>query len=416
MSHDPPSLHSFSPVTGWRGASNLLAPYSTLLVLLACAGILAARRPTELRLPQFWAEDGLVFFTEAHTLGPKAFFWQYGGYLHLVPRCIAAVSRCFDPAHAPTVFVYASFVLTLYVSARTLSARFPFPLRPTFALAAVLVPDAFEVLLFVTNLQWVLAGGLLALLVSSDARRWWQYLHDVSAALLLGLTGPFSVLFAPLFIWRAAARRTMPSLVLAALIALCAAAQMWSLYHHPVYQAGPPPAVAKILAAPGMRIGGSLLIGAYVPPDLPLFAEIGLGLAVLGMVAFLAGRRGALRPERAWLGVAFALLLFASLYRCRFTLPELCHAGFGSRYFFPLQLLVLWLLLTAVRVPPRWLGRGAAAMVIWSTAINLPRLREAGLTDLHWADYTAKLRAGEAVAIPVNPGGDAWMVRLGAKK
>src|SRR4051812_11268649 len=99
------------------------------ITLAVCAVALAARRPTEMKLPQFWAEDGLIFFTDAHNAGLKVIFSEYAGYLHLVPRCIAALSVCFDAVHAPTVFIAASFALTLYVAARTLSPRFPFPGR-----------------------------------------------------------------------------------------------------------------------------------------------------------------------------------------------------------------------------------------------------------------------------------------------
>jgi hypothetical protein len=48
---------------------------------------------------------------------------------------------------------------------------------------------------------------------------------------------------------------------------------------------------------------------------------------------------------------------------------------------------------------------------------NVPRLREPGLQDFRWGDYAPKIRAGEAVEIPINPGGvEPWIVRLPARK
>ena len=117
--------------------------------------------------------------------------------------------------------------------------------------------------------------------------------------------------------------------------------------------------------------------------------------------------------ERALIcGFAFAVILGSSLFRCRFVLPDLCHAGYGSRYFFPLQLLTLWLLFEAVagKRPP---ARLALAVLGLALAVNVPRLRETAMPDNHWADYVAKMRAGEAVEVPINPPG--WKLILPAR-
>ncbi len=173
----------------------------------------------------------------------------------------------------------------------------------------------------------------------------------------------------------------------------------------------------KLLAVPGMRIAGSLLAGYRVPPDYSLPVETALGVAVLVAVAFLALRRGAARTERIWLGIAFFLVLASALYRCRLVLPDLCHAVYGNRYFYLPQLIVLWLLLSLAVEGRRWSSRAAAVLLVWMLAINVPRLREPGLPDLHWENSAPKIRAGEAVAIPINPGGiEPWIVRLPERK
>jgi hypothetical protein len=391
-----------------------------------CALILAARRPTELRNPQFWAEDG-VYYKKAYTLGARALLEPFGGYLHTVQRIVAAVSQWFDPAWAPAIFTGAAFLLTLYVAARTQSPRFPLRPHVGYALAVVLVPDTFEVLLFLTNILRVTAAGLLLVLISKDGRRWWEQAHDAAAALLFGLTGPYSVLFAPLFVWRAWRRRTRASLVLAVLVIGCALTQgiliglqqMGKLAadEGPVAMGAGDVVPEKLLAVPGMRIAGSLLAGSRVPPDYPLPVEIALGIGVLVAVALLALRKGPTRTERVWLAMAFLLVLASALYRCRFVLPDLCHAVYGNRYFYLPQLIVLWLLIDLALERRRWLSRGAAVLLLWMLVANIPRLREPGLPDMRWADYAARIRAGEAVEIPTNPGGvDPWIVRLPARK
>jgi hypothetical protein len=396
------------------------------VTLLVCALILFARRPAQVRNPQFWAEDG-VYYRQAYTLGARSLFVPFGGYLHTTQRIPAVLSQWFDPAWAPAIFVGGAFLLTLYVAARTQSPRFSLRRHVGYALAVVLVPDTFEILLFLTNILRVTAAGFLLVLISRDARRWWEHAHDAGAAVLFGLTGPYSVLFAPLFVWRAVRRRTRASLALAALVMGCAVIQGSLVALHlegKLADEGPAVmgavgdvAAEKLLAVPGMRVGGSLLAGSRVPPDYPLPIEIALGIGVLAVLAFLALLRGPARTERVWLAAAFLLVLGSTLYRCRFVLPDLCHAVYGARYFYLPQLIVLWLLIDLALERRRWLSPGAAVLLLWMLVVNVPRLREPGLQDFRWGDYAPRIRAGEAVEIPTNPGGvEPWIVRLPARK
>lgn len=378
--------------------------------LIVCAVILGARRPELIRHPQFWAEDGTDFFFPAWERGARALTEPYAGYLHTTQRLVSALAVQFDPRWAPGIFVAATLALTLYVAARTQSSRFPFRPHFAYALAVVLVPDAFEVLLFLVNVQWVLAGGLLLLLISADPRRWWQYLHDIVAAGLLGLTGPFSILFLPLFFWRALQRRTTASFVVLVIVAVCAAIQGWTICKYLGGTLEHPVAAERLLAVPGLRVLGSLFVGTFVSSDYPLAVGTLLGVLTLALVAALAVRPGPARMERLWLAVAFLALTAASLFRCRDVLPQLCQATFGSRYFFATQVIVLWLVAAAMDDDRRWLARTAFAALLWMVAVNLPRLHENALTDLHWKDEAARLRTGEAVTVPVNPAGWSFTV------
>jgi hypothetical protein len=396
------------------------------VTVIVCAAILAARRPEQIRNPQLWAEEGTIWYAEAYTLGARALVRSFGGYLNTTQRVVAAVAQWADPARVPAIFVTAAFLLTIYVAARTQSGRFPLPPHVGYALAVVLVPDTFEVLLFLNNIDRITAAGLILVLLSRDARRWWEHAHDAAATVLFGLTGPYCILFAPLFVWRALQRRTRQSVVLAVLVTGCALIQGTLIGLHEkgrLADAGP---VAmgygeieprRLPAVPGMRVAGSLLVGSRVPADYPLPVETALGIGAVVVVGYLALRRGRARTERAWLGIAFLLVLASALYRCRLVLPDLCHAVYGNRYFYFPQLMVLWLLVALAAEGRRWRSWSAAALLAWILAVNLPRLRESGLPDMHWGDFAARIRAGEAVEIPTNPGGvEPWIVRLPARK
>ena len=258
---------------GTRGrVSRLLADPPALAVLALCAAILGLRRAEALSRPQFWAEDG-HFYERAYTIGLKALMVPYAGYLHLIPRSVAAVAVQADPAWAPAIFVLSSALLTLYVAARTLSPRCPLPRTAgLFALAVVLVPDTYEVLLNIVNLQWVLAAGLVLLLVSRDPSGLAEWFHDCACALFLGLTGPFSFIFSPLFIWRAASRRSAPSVALAAVVLACGLVQGCLIHTGPPSDPGipgnPRQALLQVIPVVGRRIGASLLLGSLAPADL----------------------------------------------------------------------------------------------------------------------------------------------------
>ena len=415
LDHAPPT----PALTPWRRLAHFAAQPPLWLTLAACAAVLATRRPEAFSNPQFWAEDSVVFFKDAYLRGAAALFEPYAGYHLAIPRLSAAAAMAFDPRWAPALFATVTLVGTLYVAARTQSARCPLPSHAGCALAVVLVPDAYEVLLNVTNLQWFIAGALVLLLISTDATRWSHAVHDGLAAVLFGLTGPFSILLCGLFVLRAWTRRTRASLALAALVTTCAAIQVWTIWRNPHGMDPHGMAVDRIayealVGVPGMRITASLLTGWLVPADYPRAVETVLGVFALAGLAALGARRGPHRAERIWMALAATALLAGSLYRCRYVLVPLCNATFGSRYFYPIVMIVLWLLLAATNDPRRWLARTATAILLWSLLINLPRLRENAFPNLHWSHYAQQISDGLAVDVPVNP--EPWIMSLPATR
>lgn len=370
--------------------------------LAACSLILAARRPDLVRSPQFWAEDGTIFFLQAHTQGAGALLEPYAGYLHMVLRLVAWLGAALDPVLVPALYLAAAGGLTLYVAARTQSERFPFRPSPLYALAVVLVPDAYEVLLTLTNLQWVLAGGLVLVLISREPERDAQRWHDAVAVALLGLTGPFVVVLLPLFGWRALRRRTRFSFVLAGVAAAAACIQTYMILRSGVGAGRGTAAWEMVLGVVGLRVGGSILAGGNWTAEAGLGWATALGGLTLAGLGWLAGRRGEARIERRMLALAFLGLIAGATFRCRDVLPSLLH-GAGSRYFFPLQLIVLWLGLAAALEMRR--GRAVVAWTLLAVVAgaNLPRWREPGFADLKWAEYAARIRQGEEVTVRINP-------------
>jgi hypothetical protein len=405
-------VSSGGDLTARRRLARLAAAPPGAAVLLACAAVLALRRAQAVTVPQFWAEDG-YFFERAYELGWRAFLEPFAGYLHTMMRVIAGFAVAVDPARAPALFVASSAAVTLYVALRTLSPRCPLPkLGGACALAVVLVPDTYEVLLTVVNLQWVMGAGMVLLLISGDPRGARQWAHDLAAAALTGLTGPFSIVLAPLFAWRAWSRRTRGSLALAAVVAACALVQGCLVLTGPAIGAGAPGASVAfrlLLPAVGRRVGASVLMGFLASPATDQILGTVAGIATLAGVGYLALRRGPDRQARSLLGLSFFLLLGGALYRTRYSLDDFFRPLAHARYVFIPQLLAMWLLLFCVG--RRGIaGRVALALCALSLLTNLPRYREPAFANMRWDLYEARIRAGEPVVVPINPRG--WVVPL----
>lgn len=404
-------------LSGTPGPRRWLEDPPKAAVIALCAAVLGLRRAEAWSNPQFWAEDG-VFYARARIAGSHAFLETMGGYLHTVLRAVAAVAARADPAWAPAIFVAAATAATLYVAGLAISGRSNLPRFAGFsALAVVLVPETHEVLLNLVNLQWVLGAGLILVLLSSEPLRPGQRAHDFVAAAAMGMTGPFCIILLPLFLLRAARRRTKASFLLCAIVGACAVVQALMLRSEPaspLYGAQGSIPYRFILPIIGRRIGGSILMGSLLGPDTDQVIGSLVGLMTLAGVAFLAFRPGLHRTVRTGLGLAFFLMLAGTLYRASngfflFFTPET-----RARYVYIPQLLAIWLLITAAAQPGR-AGRICAFLCAWALLVNLPRLHEPAYRDLHWRDYAARIRAGEAVSIPINPRGFRVELPAGAE-
>jgi hypothetical protein len=172
--------------------------------------------------------------------------------------------------------------------------------------------------------------------------------------------------------------------------------------------------ISAIWRVLGMRVTGSLAVGAWVPPDYAPAVEVALGVIALVGAAALAWHRGEDRFERTLAAAAFVLTAAAAIFRVKHVLVVMCNTGNASRYFYLPQLLMAWLLLMAAGSRRRAICWSATMLVVWLTVVNLPRLfNYPPVPDQHWERYVAPLRSGQAMDIPVNPTG--WILRVPAR-
>jgi hypothetical protein len=330
------------------------------------------------------------------------------GYLHTIPRLIAwAASRLLDPAAWPAFYNGVSFALWLAVVARMFSRRLELPAKPWLALAFLLGPQPGEVLFNVTNLQWITAFVFVqqALIAAPQTRA--QRVADLAVLALVGLTGPFALVFVPLFAWRAWRERDAASCAMFGVVAACAAVQAWFVAHTGPrfdYQALPPQLVNGFVVLVRRLLFWPVL-GERVALATP---KIVIGLAGLllggGFLAWMLRphRRRALRLQVL---AAIALMLVAAVYRTRADTWTDDTLVFSDRYFYMPRVLLAWLLAWEFDARPRAVALAAAALYVSAALIHLRDYMLPAPIDYHWAEHCDPIRRGVPANIPTLPEG-----------
>ena len=172
-----------------------------LFLLSIVLSILAMlqRKPEALTKPQFWAEDGAIFFRQSFQLGSRSFFVPYAGYLHLIPRIVAYLTlHGLSYRYTPLGYNLANLLLFLglvcFIWRRT---DFDPYIKFFMTLALSLVPVGSEMVFCLTNVQWYtgLFIPLFFLAGGGNNRKYARF--DGIILFLVGLSGPFSLIFLP---------------------------------------------------------------------------------------------------------------------------------------------------------------------------------------------------------------------------
>ena len=384
------------PIPGWLART---------AIGLAAAAILFSRRPSVFVAPQFWAEDGTVYFL-GRTGGWHSLWETQGNYLALVPRATAALANLAPVWYAPILYAIVAGAVCLAAAVKAASPRVGLPFPALAGLAVVLVPNMDEITANVANAQWFGAAILALVCLSRPPEGFRQTVRDTVALVVFGLTGPFIIFAVPLLLWRAMRRRSAVAWILLALGAALAVLQYrayCSSQPTPLPQTMPP--LIPFLAAAGYRTGGQLF-GFMHPPLLANPIPWGIaGLVLYGLMwaSFpLRAAEGEVRPALAWMAIAVMVGGF---------LRYLDHANlffeqvFIVRYFYLPLLFAAWLFLGGLAAPGprRWLAAlGLAATIV----CNVAHYRMAPYIDLHWPHYASAIEHGEPIQVPINP--PAW--------
>ncbi len=414
-----PASSPASPVTPASFASRT----ALILVVAGVALLLFLRKPHALLTPQLWAEDGSIFLVQNDQLGLAALVEPYAGYLHTLPRLIAfAAALTCDPAWWPAFYNLCTFAIWIAVVARLFSPRLDLPGKPWLAFALLAVPHTGEVYGHITNLQWMTAFVLVQQLLIAAPRTRTEWIGDLAILAVVALTGPFVIIFLPLFAVRCllplltrlrsapdAPRPLLSPPLLAAtgLVLLCAAVQAWLVvrtgprfdYQSAAFQLLP---TLEIL---GRRLLAWPLFGREIAFALPKLALALGGTAFLLALATWVLRPHPRRAQRAFVLAAFALITLAALYRTRPDTWAGDNIDYGDRYFYIPRVLLAWLLIWEFTSRPPAIAAAARLacllpLIVHCAAFSIPAPR-----DYEWAKHVAPIRAGSRADIPTLPEG-----------
>jgi hypothetical protein len=395
-----------------------------VLVLTAAAVILFIRKSDALLNPQFYAEDGRIFFLQQYTKGASAILTPYAGYLHFVPRLIAFVADSVFPYSAiPAVYNYSSLFIALLVVSSVYSPRLAVRHKSLLALAIVLVPeDGGVVFLTFTNIQWILAILLIIVLLKEPPDRKYgsivlQYVSDLIAIIFCGLTGPFSIVLVPFFIWKLVRDRKWPQLL--NIVAVVAAASVQLIFvamepkQFPRQLAQGHVDAHTLTAIFGQKLFGSLFVGDILPYQISPFI---LGFAFCVTIVLLLYL--AFPTSRfVYMCIGLQLLITAGcIFRHRADAESLVPPVMNSQYFYIPHVLLKWSLiglLGPANVIKKVALYGALALVLVASLTS--HFRSEPFFDYKWKEWS-KLIGEQDVLIPINPDPVYWSIEVRSRQ
>ena len=410
---------------------NKLFPRQPLPVHLAFAGlaclIVIARRPDAFSNPQFYAEDGAHWFSDAYNEGTPAILMSNNGYLQLLPRLVGFLSAPFGVVNTPVFFNVIGLAVQVAPALFFLTLRFQHLVPSRWARAALagtyLLMPSSELNVTITNAQWHLVILAVLVVFAAPSPRWYWRVFDMLVVVLSALSGPFAFILLPLALLWLAVCRYRWTLALVALLAVALIAQLYSVTHS---------------VRPSLALGASLHDLVLLVADrillAGLFAEEGhthlflagtthgtiIAAALCAIGALIAGLAALRAPiELRFFGLAALAIVAAGLLSPLVSATGnqwklMATSSAGERYFFMAQVAwvvtLVWVLSRARRRTLRVAALGTVGACFLAgvvTGWRYPRF-----ADYHWqqvAQLITTSRSGTHVVAPIPPG-PPWTV------
>jgi hypothetical protein len=379
--------------------------------------------------PQFWAEDGHIWFADAYNLGwMTALLRPEAGYYQTLPRLAASVALLLPLSKAPLLFNIVALVLqalpiNLLLSSR-LAAFGSLRFRALMAAMYLALPNSPEICANITNAQWVLAFSAFLLVLASPPKGVAGRSFDILVVVMCGLTGPFCILILPIALYLAFKRSGGWKWVPACILGACSLVQAWGLL---VVSPAARTSWGVLGATPGLLIrilAGNIFLGALLGANefaivsAPWLFSILIFVAI-GGIAIVAVAYSKSALEMRLFTLFAAMIVCASLLvPTAYALPGVTKwqqlaAASGVRYWFFPALAFLFSLLMGIHGRVRSL-RIVSAVLLCLLCLGIAlRWRRPPFQDLHYGEAVKQFESlpeGASFAFPENPTG--WKMEL----
>jgi hypothetical protein len=375
---------------------------------------LVYRRADAFTNPQFWAEDGMVFFVEQDHHPEFIPFQNYNGYIHFIPRTVSYVEKITGTPleWAPVFYNYSTYIICVFYLGM-LWFFLPYTQLTRFFMVVCLgvLPLANEVYMNLTNVQWFSCLGLMLLFFNLKVKPGLSWAMLLLGIVMAGLTGPFSVMFLPLLAWKCwKHRKNIPALVPCLLAVFTGLIQLVFLYTHFHGRVFPAMAIPKyhFLLTFYNAIKQTLLLDHRMITEfrwrhLVLILPVVLGYLYMLVVSI---------KNRKEINL---LILFCLALNVFFTVKvnwpyEWLMSPFlgGMRYFFIPFTLIFWYLI--LQVEKLKLAQGCMFGALLVLFVAHGKWVRSKFLDLHWKQEVQEYRTKGDLIIPINPLG--WFVIL----
>lgn len=366
--------------------------------------------------PMFWAEDGHIFFSEAYNLGLHSFITTYAGYLHTIPRIIAYSTLHLPYSVIPAVYSYIALAGVIFCAGTVLSERFPLPYKPLLALSVILIPTTGEAIGSICNLQNALTPLFLFLLFAKTPVNKKQAAFDYVILFLISFTGPYILIFYPLFLLQLFRKRNTHNFTLVAIATIATMTQFFLVLHEHRHLGHILTinlhSIELVIQALYLKIIAAPLFFRALPQYIILqFASLTLLTLYILYAGFSSDK------YKVIIGCLFFLLCVALLsifYAGLGTLPQYLNFIAGGRYFYLTTVILAWIFIISLSGNKVCKITSSLLLILMlSTSFMHFKFTVISHFNYHWPSYSKRINPSQAIKIPINPTG--WYIDLNKK-
>jgi hypothetical protein len=398
------------------------------LVFAASGLIIVSRRPDAVLNPQFWAEDGAVWYADAYNHGLLySLITPEAGYFQTFSRLVGIFSQMFPLGHGPLVFNLSAILVQCTVACFIISSRLSASIPNTYfrlliAFLYLALPHSYEVHANVTNAQWHL--GLLCFLIiaAGPADRTFWRVFDICAVLLSVLSGPLCLLLIPIAAVKYWRKRNKGMIPVLGLLLFGGMVQGIALLTHPrpthadlgadiglFFQI----TFRHIFVSPVIGQGGFHVLTENLGWNAILIGTVTLFGAVLAVYTLLTS------ILELRLFILFSVLIYAAALVSPAVTPvdgqwsAIAAASTSVRYWFiPGLCVLICLLYLAAKARSSFIRYSAMAILVFVPYGMIKDWSDPKFQDLNFSKYAEefeKVPPGKEMSIPINPN---WEMKL----